>query len=212
MTPRLAKILLAVTLVAAYFVSGAAYAQNISSAPCLPKIQWPPKVSYGAPPAGVTARYDIYGTWVCELPSGYLATSWLTTKAGLAFALVNYETGNLTKAQADADCATTCVAPVDTELAFIQAQLSAAQPKALVAFNGAKTTRSVYAANADGTLNPTPVANSSIAVASPCDSSNRLVTSPSYYSVSGQPNASAPGQMLGALYAVCVVTLPIGAN
>ncbi len=202
---------LTVALIGSYFVSGTADAAA-TSAPCLPKVQWQPKMLYGALPAGVSTRYDTFATWVCELPTGYVATSWLFAFSSATTPVLNYARGLLTKAAADADCAATCVDPTPTEQAFIQQQLTANVPKAVVSFNGAKSTRAVYIVNVDGTLNPTPVPKSSIAVAASCNSGQRIAGT-SYYDVSGQANASQAGQVLAnGAFAICTVSLPIGAN
>ncbi len=196
-------------LLLCWLVSGAAYA--VSPPPCLPKVQWPLAVITGGLPAGVSVKQDTYAVWVCNLPSGYQVQAWLFTMPAVSTVALNYARGLWSKADADADCATSCVDATDTETVFLQ-QLSAAnKPPALVAFNGSNPQRSVYAANADGSLNPTPIAGSSVAVAAACDSSLRIPGT-TYYSVKGIADASNAGATLGLVFAVCVVSLPIGSN
>lgn len=178
---------------------------------CLPKVQWPLAVNYGSITAGVSTRFDTYAVWVCNMPQGYLTTSSMFTLSNLAPYALQYVAGLWTSAQAAADCATTCVAPTAAELAFIAPLMQSIRPKALVSFNGASLTRSVYTANSDGTLNATPVPNESVAVGTPCDQTTRIVTAPSYYSVAGQNDQNAKPLQQGS-FAVCVVSQPIGSN
>lgn len=197
-------------LVLCWLVSGSSWASP-APPPCLPKVQFPLAAVTGTIPPGVSARWDTYSVWVCNLQNGYNVNAWLYTMPAVSTVALNYARGLWTKAQADADCATSCVDPTATEAAFIQQLLLANKPQARVAFNGSNPMRSVYTENANGTLNPTAVPGSSVAVAGSCDSANRIPGT-SYYSVQGMPNASKSGTLLGAVFAVCVVTLSIGSN
>jgi len=207
---RALKWMLIPFLLLCWLVSGAA---NAGPAPpvCLPRVQWKPALVSAAIPAGVSTRFDTYAVWICDMPSGYVVSAWLFTTADVATTVINYARGLWTKSDADADCAKTCVDPTPSEATFIQQLISVNKPPTRVAFNGSNTKRSVYAANADGTLNPSPIAGSSVAVAGPCDSGARIPRT-TYYSVAGQADASKPGAVLGKVYAVCVVTLSNGAN
>jgi hypothetical protein len=207
---RLLKWSLIPWLLMCWLVSGAAHAV-IPPPPCLPKVQFPLAAVTAPIPPGVSTRYDTYSVWICNLPNGYNVNAWLYSMPGVSTAVLNYARGLWTKAQADADCATTCVDPTPTEATFLNQLRAVNKPPAKVSFNGSNATRSVYSTNADGTLNPTPIAGSSVAVAGRCDSAIRIPGT-SYYSVQGQPNASKAGAVLGAVFAVCVVTLAIGAN
>lgn len=206
---RVLKWSLALCLLMCWLVSGSAYA--VTPPPCLPKVQWPLAVVTGPIPAGVSTREDTYAVWVCNLPAGYKVQAWLFTMPAVSTVALNYALGTWTKANADADCATNCADATATETTFLQQLMAANKPPARVAFNGNNPVRSVYSANADGSLNPTPVAGSSVAVAASCDSGTRIPGT-TYYSVQGLPDASKAGLILGALFAVCVVSLPIGAN
>lgn len=179
--------------------------------PCLPNPLFA-HYTWGAVPPTVSSRYDTYGIWVCEHPNGYTTHAYEFNLAGNALAFIQYKVGILTKAQADADCAASCVPPTQTEDDFMRPIKAAFYPLALVALNGDSFTRPVYAANADGTLNPTPVPNASVAVAARCNEGLRIVASPIYYSVAGLPNAASPGNVLGDVYTICAVNLPIGSN
>lgn len=178
--------------------------------PCLPNPILP-SYAWGAVPITVSTRYDTWGIWVCEHPDGYTTHMWMFKLSDMALYFVKYKVGLISKADADADCATTCVDATPAEDAFATPLKASYYPLALVALNGASFTRPVYTANADGTLNPTPVAGASVSVAARCDEGRRIVGSP-YYSVAGLPNVSAPGQVLGAVFTICTVQLPIGSN
>lgn len=177
---------------------------------CLPKAPWK-NLLYGSIPSSISSRYDTYAVWTCEQPSGYSTYGYMFNLAGSALQFLQYQAGLLTKAQADADCAVNCVPPTAAEDAFLTPLVTSHYPLALVAFNGSSLTRPVYAANADGTLNPTAVAGSSVAVASRCNEGLRLIGT-IYYSVKGLPNASSPGSVLGDVYTICSVNLPLGSN
>jgi len=179
--------------------------------PCLPRVNWPPKAVYGSVPTSVSTRADTYAVWICELPTGYVTVAWLFNTSEIGAAALKYAAGKFTKAQADASCATTCWIPNSSEQAFLDQLVKANTPGSVVAFNAASGTRSVFAANADGTLNPVPVAGSSIAVATPCNPSKRIPGTP-YFDVTGAADASHAGQTLQNVYALCVVSLPIGSN
>lgn len=200
----------------ALLACGQAFAQTAPYVPlvppCLPKVQWPLAEAHGAIPAGVSTRYTMSTAWVCQLPNGYATYANLFTPDQTVLqAIWDYIASNWTLAQAQADCAQTCVQATDSEQAYLNVLLAKYRPRALVAFNGANTTRSVYKLNADGTLNPQPIAGESIAVGTACDETNRITTSPSYYSVAGKSD-QAGSPLLPGIYAVCVVSLPIGTN
>jgi hypothetical protein len=207
---RALKWMLVAFLFMCWLVSGAAWAAP-APPPCLPKVQFPLAAVTAPIPPGVSTRYDTYSVWICNLPAGYNVNAWLFTMPAVSTVALNYARGLWTKAQADADCATTCVDPTPTEVTFLNQLRAVNKPPARVSFNGSNPLRSVYSTNADGTLNPTPIVGSSVAVAGRCDSAIRIPGT-NYYSVQGQPNASKAGAVLGAVFAVCVVTLAIGAN
>jgi hypothetical protein len=183
----------------------------VSPPPCLPRVNWPPKAVYGTVPTSVSTRADTYAVWVCELPTGYVTVAWLFNVSEIGSAALKYAAGKFAKAQADASCASTCWVPNAAEQAFLDQLVKANTPGSVVAFNGANGTRSVFKANADGTLNPIPVSGSSIAVATPCNPWKRIPGTP-YYDVTGAADASRAGQTLQGVYAVCIVSLPIGSN
>jgi hypothetical protein len=181
------------------------------SPPCLPKVQWPLAVTYGTIPTGISTRYDTYAVWVCNTSSGYITWADLFTLTDIAPLALQYMAGSWTTSQAQADCATSCVAPTSSEYAYQQTLIATASPKALVAFNGASLTRSVYTVNAGGSLNPTPLTGVTVAVGAPCDATTRIPTAPSYFSVAGGTN-TAGGFIPKNSYTICSVSLPIGAN
>lgn len=180
--------------------------------PCLPKIQYPLAEAHGSIPAGVSTRYTMSTAWVCQLPNGYATyASLFTPDQTVLQAIWNYFAGSWNLAQAQADCTQTCIAPTDSEMTYLNVLLAKYRPRALVAFNGANTTRSVYKTNVDGTLNPQSIPGESVAVGTACDETARIPTAPSYYSIAGrQDQAGSP--FLPGIYAICVVSLPIGAN
>lgn len=205
MRKLIARVLFTVSLMVLAHV-----AEAQSGPPCLPKVQWPIAAVYGPVPAGVSTRSDTYAVWVCAFPSGYVTTVQLFNLANVAPFVLQYAAGTWTAAQAAADCATTCVAPTATESAYMATLLAANRPRALVLFNGTSPTRNVYVANPDGTLNLTPAVDVSIRVAQPCDETMRMPGTP-YYSIAG--DTSVQGTVLPpGTFAICVVSLPIGAN
>jgi hypothetical protein len=180
--------------------------------PCLPKVQYPVAEVDDVLPAAVSTRYTRFAVWVCQLPGGYITYADLFTPDQTVLQVIwNYIKGAWTLSQAQADCMATCVPPTASENTFLQSLVAKYRPKAVVAFNGSTLVRSVYTTNPDGTLNPTPVAGESIGVASPCDETTRIASAPSYYSVAGQKDQNSRPLQQGR-YAVCVVSLPIGAN
>jgi hypothetical protein len=178
---------------------------------CLPKARIPPLVAYGNIPAGVTDRADTYAVWVCENPRGYTTHVWLFKLTDAAAAILNYAAGRITGAQAQAQCVARCWTPTAGEIAYQQGLIPLGAPTARVAFNGPASTRAVYPMDANGVLIPTPVPGASVAVATPCAPNDRIPGTP-YYSVAGASNASQSGALLGPVYAVCVVSLPLGSN
>lgn len=178
---------------------------------CLPKPQWPASIAHGSVPSTVSTRFDTYAVWVCNTPTGYVTNSGIFLLTDIIQSVMSYATGARALADVNADCAANCQTATAAESAFMAQMVAANSPTARVAFNGATLTRGVYAANTDGTLNPTPVSGSSVGVAATCDPTKRLASTP-YYSVSGQLDASHAGQTLNAVYAVCVVSLPVGSN
>lgn len=178
---------------------------------CLPKVQWPLAVVWGSIPAGVSTRYDTYAVWICNLPGGYFTTSTMFAASNLLPLAMQYAGGTWTAAQAAADCAATCASSTPAELAFITPIMQANRPKALVTPNGASTTQPVYTIFSDGTLNPVPIANETIAVGTTCDETARIVTAPSYFSVAGQKD-QAGSAFTTNIYALCTVSPLIGTN
>lgn len=181
--------------------SGAARASG--PAPCFPKFPYT-NVVYGSIPAGVSARFDTYGVWVCEMPNGYLTNATLFTLSNVVPYIAKYLTGQWTKAQADADCTTSCVDPTPAEAAYL-AQLQAASfPVALVA-GAAGSPQNVYAAS-----NPsTPVAGAKVIAGGRCVQGKKIPGTP-LYSVQGFPNvAVTPATPLGDVYAQCSITFPL---
>lgn len=186
-----------------------------ASVACLPKIQWPLAVAFGSVPSSVGA-HDYYAVYVCNTPGGYTTVSYMGTMAQDAANIVNFVRGLYSTVQAAADCAASCSTPTGAESAFLAPIVASSRPKALVAFNGASLTRSVFALNPDGTLNPTAVAGEAVSVAAPCDETIRIPSAPAYFSVGAQSNVG-PGQSAASVlppgsFAICVVSLPIGSN
>lgn len=185
--------------------------------PCMPKIlQWPLAVAYGLLPDGTSTRYTVYGGWLCQTPTGFSAVTYeLSPTAQVEDAVLRFMAGMLSPADAAAMIAagieTTPMTP--TEQAFADAQLAGLMPVIKVAFNPPSTTRPVYTANADGTLNPSAVAGELVAVADPCDPRRQLAGT-QYFSVAGRPNVGSAGSTLPAgSYTICVITrLPFGVN
>lgn len=179
---------------------------------CIPSAIPPLHVAAGLIPAGVSINNTYWAAWVCSTPSGYITEAYIGNLGQEAVNIVEYFEGLYTTAMAD--CTASCASYsqlMGTEQAFMSTTLQQYRPLAQVAFNGASTTRSVYGLNADGTLNPTPVANESVAVATRCDEKTRIVTAPTYYSVAGANDQNGKPLPVGT-YAICVVSLPIGSN
>jgi len=180
---------------------------------CLPKAPWT-HFTYGNIDQTITTRFDTYAVWVCEIPSGYRTYVNFFTLSGSATQFLKYATGQITKADADADFQQSYVDPTAPEQALMTSLLAKYHPTAIVAFNGAKKTQQVFALNADGTTSA--VSDQAVAVAASCDEKKRVVGSNNpngtgLYSVSGQPNASSAGT-LGDVYAICTVSTPLGVN
>lgn len=184
--------------------------------PCLPAVRFGSEVDGVIPiqtPA-ITTRYTNFVAWVCQFPAGYQTyVTLFNPEPTTLTAIWNYIKGMWTLAQAQADCLASCVQPTASESAYQQLLMTTYRPKAVVAFNGTSITRSVYTTNTDGTLNSTPVAGESIAVAASGDETNRIPSAQAYYSVAGQVNASNPTTVLPAgSYTICVVSFPVGSN
>lgn len=177
--------------------------------PCFPKVTYPGRYVLGVVPTAVSARADTYVIYVCELPTGYVTVGWIFNLSEVALTAANVIAGR--QSTPPAGTCNGCFTLTPTELAFLKSMEAASGAKALVSFNAASLTRSVFAANTDGTLNPVPIAGSSVAVAAPCNPSKRLPGTP-YYSVDGVADSAQSGRTLSNLYALCVVTLPTGSN
>lgn len=178
---------------------------------CLPKVQWPLAVKRGDIPTTVSTTNSKYAVYVCNMPNGYITERVIFNYSDIAAYIEPYIDGLLSLTQIN-----TIAAPLQTpataaEAAFMAPIVQANRPKALVAFNGSVTTRSVYTITATGTLNPSPLTGKSIAVGKACDETARITSAPVYYSVAGQTDNSGAVLPQGS-YAVCVVSLPIGAN
>lgn len=188
-------------LLALLAFSGLAHAQ---SAPCFPKLGWPLPVVYDAIPASaaITDGPDTYAVWVCESPTGYSTQIWLFQLADVAPFAWQYVAGNWTKAQADANCATTCRQASAAELAFMQTLAPKYWPLAVTG----STPQPVYAANADGTANTTPIAGVTVPPGTRCAEGFRLAGT-QLYSVQGKTGAD--GQPIAAGYALCTVSFTI---
>jgi hypothetical protein len=178
--------------------------------PCLPKVQYPPNVDYGLLPAGVSTTSDYYAVYVCTLPAGLITYGYIGLRSADAVQILNAMAGQYSLTQATTDLTAAGRLPTASELAFLNTKLAVDRPRALVAFAGAALTRSVYGLNADGTLNPTATGEL-VPVATPCDETTRIASSPSYYSVSGQKDSTG-ATIAAGLYALCTVSLPIGSN
>jgi hypothetical protein len=165
----------------------------------------------GLIPSTVVTTSTYYGVWVCNTPGGYTTNVYLGNLATEAPNIVEYLEGLYTSTQALADCTASCQSMTAAELAYAGPLEQQYRPLALVAFNGASTTRSVYGLNSDGTLNPTAITNETVAVAAHCDETARIVTAPTYYSVAGVNDQNGKPLPAGT-YAICVVSLPIGSN
>jgi len=168
-------------------------------------------VACGMLPAGVSTLANYWAAYVCTLPTGYITTVYLGSLSEDAVNIVNYVNNTYTLAQGQADFKAQARVPTASEAAFIATQMATYRPRAVVAFNGASLTRSVFTVNPDGTFNPTPVAGEAVAVATPCNEAIRIANAPTYYNVTGQPNALG-GTLPNGSYALCVVSFPIGTN
>ena len=181
--------------------------------PCLPKIAFGSEADDVIPtqtPA-ITTRYTNWSIWVCQLPAGYQTYASLFNPDQSTLLLIwNYIKGMWTLAQAQASAAYN-LQPTPSEQAYLNTLMAKYRPIAVVAFNGANTTRSVYTTNSDGTLNPTPLQGETVAVATRCDETSRIPTSPTYYSVAGQNDQNAQPLKPGS-FAVCVLSFPIRPN
>lgn len=203
-----------------YWVNSVATFTVTASAPvailphCLPKLQLPMAVSHGALPAGTSTRYTHFATWLCATPNGYIAQHYqVSLNESIDLAILSFLSGGLSAA----DAATLIAIGIDatpftaTENAFSDAQLAAVQPTIKVAFNDTATTRPVYGLNADGTLNPAPIAGELVSVADVCNAAVQIPGT-QYFSVSGRPNVSG-GVLPPGSYTICVITaFPFGVN
>ena len=195
------------------------YAQTMTTRPlpvCLPKIQWPLAEHHETIPAGVSTRYTMSSTYVCTTPAGFVTmVNLFAPTADVIQAAWDYANGNKTLAQAQADCAVTCVPNTDSEQSYSNALVLKYTPIAVVAFNGAATSRGVYTTKADGTLNPTPLAGEQIAVGTRCAEGLRIpqttTSTTGYYSVSGLKDTHGNALPAGS-YAVCIVSFPLPPN
>lgn len=182
---------------------------------CYPKAPWV-NLTWGFLPAGISTAHDMYVAWVCGLPGGYQTFASVFLLTDVIKTTLQFSKGTWTAAQATADCKANCTAPTPGEWAFMQTIFPAARPKALVAFNGVSLTRPVYNVDSTGNLVATAVAGEAVAVAAPCDETNRVATAPSYYSVGGQSNAAAGSTAVLVLpagsYTICAINFPIGSN
>jgi hypothetical protein len=183
--------------------------------PCLPKRQFPVLERHGSIPIQVppiSTRYTIWSVWVCGLPGGYVTYPSLgTSDPSTLGAVTEWVLGTRTLAIAQADCLATCVPATDSETAYLLTLREQYRPRAVVMLNGLNKTRPVYTTKADGTLNGTPVAGSSIPVATACDETTRIPTSQTFYSVAGKNDQNGHPLPAGT-YTQCGVTFPLGAN
>ena len=135
---------------------------------CYPKIQYPPQIAWGSAPAGTSPDGDHFATWACETPTGYTTEAFLFTWSSVADGVLQYVAGLWSQAQAATDCTTECDETLSaSELAYLQQIAVQARPVAVVAFNNASPTRSVYTTNADGTLTTTPLVGVTVTVLGP---------------------------------------------
>lgn len=180
---------------------------------CFPDVVLPARVRSIALPLGVSARYDRVAVWTCQIPTGYRNEVWLFSYSEVADFVADAMLGAFNETAARQKCEMQCTPATDSEKAFADQWSSQFRARAVVRASGTATTRPVYALNADGTRNPTAVAGARVAVGASCSISRRIAGT-NYYSVEGQLNAatSDPGDVLGTLYSVCSVTLPIGVN
>jgi hypothetical protein len=179
---------------------------------CYPKVKLPPAMASGTLPAGVSARYDSYAVWVCNLPTGYVTTTNLfASQSNVLKYAWNYVFGSWTAAQAQADCVATCVPPSGAEQLYMNTLSATYQASAKVSGNGSIKTRVVFAATANDTVLGAQSPTSRVHVGTTCNPSKRLPGT-SYYSVQGQTDAANAPAILGDVFALCAVTLPVGAN
>lgn len=195
--------------------AAAAPAQTAKAAACLPKLHHIPwSVSYGKMPAGVSVRYDHFGAWLCEKPYGYIVQVYqLSLTAEIEDAILHF----VALAMTPEDAAAMILAHTDTaqltatEQAFTDALIAAVQPVIRVAFNAGSPTRPVFSANADGTLNQTPVAGELVAVDDSCNPAAR-VPGTQYFGVAGRPNVNG-GTLPAGSFAACMISrFPYGVN
>ena len=202
------KYLVALALLLA---CGQVFAQTAPAPTCYPPFRWPPTAAWGSVPATVSTTNTFYGVWVCEHPGGYETAESLFNWSDISPYIPQYLLGLLSVDQINALMAAKATPFTDAENAFMTPLVQSNRPKAVVAFNGASTTRSVYTLNADGTLNTAPIAGKSIQVATRCDETKRIPTAPAYYSVAGQKD-QAGNPLPAGTYTICVVALPLKAN
>lgn len=207
------RIIVALILLALITVT--ADAQTTKTPPdCYPSILAPTKLAWGTSDvtAQVSTRYQGWAVWTCKLSTGgyrtqaYMFATW-EILPGFEAAAKN----GATKTQLDT---LFMAAPYDpnytaSEQAFITAkQLQYSAFATVAPINGGATTRPVYALDAQGFRQTSPVPNAAVKVGSYCDISKRIGTS-RYYSVQGGTN-TVDGTTLGDVYTECVFSAPMG--
>jgi hypothetical protein len=180
--------------------------------PCLPQRRIPIyEVDGDIPDQAISTRYTKWSVWVCTKPFGYLTFISLTTPhPGLFSAIKGWLLGTWTVADASTDCMATCVPATDSENVYMLQLFQQYRPIAVVSPNNAAVRRNVYTTNADGTLNPTAT-GLTVPVKTRCDEQNRVLSSPTYYSVAGQ-NDSTGVALPANSYALCNVVFPLAPN
>lgn len=148
---------------------------------------------------------------MCDTPAnGYVTWVTLFQASNLAPFAWQYAIGKWTKAQADADCALTCVDPTVEELAYETPLLAKYRPVATVA---GSADQPVYAPNGDGTRNTTALVGITAQHGGACVETQRIPGT-NYFgipaaSLTVTQTSSAPVVVPMWVYAVCSVSFPI---
>lgn len=199
------KYLLSLFLV----VCGAAHAAV--PPPCWPKIAFPPALTYGLIPQGISTVNDSYAVWVCNTPQGYATIAMLFNQYVQAVAVFQYVAGQITPAQANLQYTNIAVPFTPAEDAYALSLIAKYRPKATVGYSALSATRAVYTVTSTGARS-TAVAGESVAVTRPCNETD-AIPGTAYYSVAGQPNALKAGTVLPAgSYSNCTLVFPIAPN
>lgn len=184
---------------------------KISCKPTVPALSAPAVVVGVIPPAVGSTINTTYLVWVCNQPNGYATIVSLFDPIAIIQYLPQYLAGTLTVDQINAMCASLCTPLTPQEQHFVDGMTALYAPKAVVQANGPTKTRVVFT-QVNGALGPQVAGR--VHVGASCNAADRIPGT-AYYSVKNQvdqTNTTTPNAPLGAVYALCTVSLPLAAN